>query len=144
MQNGRLETTKNLEPGDVLAEAAHLLVLREDLALGGAAAGELQRRVGAPRAAEGGAQLGEAVELAVLGEEHLHHGAHRHALVLDGVRRGLRRELARVDQPAQRLPLLLGRVWMRLTEIRKGNGKPCQGSVTIYFFSRLSQQSVLS
>jgi hypothetical protein len=31
--------------------------------------------------------------------------AHRHALVLDGVRRGFRRELARVDQPAQRLPL---------------------------------------
>ena len=49
---------RNLEPDDVLAEAAHLLVLREDLALGGAAAGELQRRVGAPLAAEGVAQLG--------------------------------------------------------------------------------------
>lgn len=113
-----MEMTEDLEPGDVLAEAAHLLVLREDLALGGAAAGELQRRVGGPRAAEGGAQLGEAVELAVLREEHLHHGAHRHALVLDGVRRGLRRELARVDQPAQQLALLLGRVRMRLMEIR--------------------------
>ena len=132
MRTRKLKTTtkKNLEPGHVLAEAAHLLVLREDLALGGAAAGELQRRVGAALAAEGVAQLGEAVELAVLREEHLHHGAHRDALVLDGVRRGLRRELARVDQPAQRLPLLLGGVRMRLSEM-----EPCQGiRISGHFF----------
>jgi len=36
---------------------------------GQAAAGELKRRVGAALAAEGVAQLGEAVELAVLREE---------------------------------------------------------------------------
>jgi hypothetical protein len=115
----------DLEPGDVVVEAAHLLVLREDLALGGAAAGELQRWVGAGAgaalAAKGGAQLREAVELAVLREEHLHHGMHRHALVLHSVRRGLHRELARVDQPCQRLALLLRSAWVRLPEM-----EPCR------------------
>jgi hypothetical protein len=64
--------------------------------------------------AEGGAQVGEAVELAVLREEHLHHGAHRQPVVLDGVRRRLRRQLPRVDQPPQRLPLLFPGAWVCL------------------------------
>lgn len=133
VNQGLQRVALHLEPGDVVAEAAHLLVLREDLALGGAAAGELQRRVGAGAAlaAEGGAQLGEAVELVVLREEHLHHGAHRHALVLHGVRRGLRRELARVDQPRQRLALLLRGDWVRLSE---DGAMPSNGSVDIRTF----------
>jgi hypothetical protein len=106
---------KNLKPRDVLAQAAHLLVLRQDLALRGApaAAGigvQRRRRAGG----EGSAQVGEAVELAVLREEHLHDGAHRQPVVLDGVRRGLRRQLPRVDQPPQRLPLLFSGAWMCL------------------------------
>jgi hypothetical protein len=119
-------------------------VLREDLALGGAAAGELQRRVGAGAgaalAAEGGAQLREAVELAVLREEHLHHGAHRHALVLHGVRRGLRRELARVDQPRQRLALLLRGAWVRLPEM-----EPCRvmDQWTLFLYTSTSQHFIL-
>ncbi|KAF0901878.1 hypothetical protein E2562_006490 [Oryza meyeriana var. granulata] len=98
----------NLEPGDVLAEAAELVVLGKYLVLGGVAgAREVERRA---RRAEGGtataAQLGEAVELAVLGEEHLQHGAHGKAVVLDGVRRHLRRQLARQPKCQPRWALL--------------------------------------
>lgn len=104
-----------LEAGEVLAEAAELVVLGEHLALGGAAgAGKVKRRAGRAEGGGTAAELGEAVELAVLGEEHLQHGAHGEAVVLDGVRRRLRRELARVDQPAQRSPLLLPCVRVRL------------------------------
>jgi hypothetical protein len=50
-------------------------------------------------------------------EDHLQHAPHRQAVVLHGVRRRLRRQLARVDQPAEGPPLLLARARMRLHAI---------------------------
>ncbi|KAG8053244.1 hypothetical protein GUJ93_ZPchr0001g30690 [Zizania palustris] len=51
----------DLEAGEVLAEAAHLVVLREDLALGGTpSAGEVQCRAGR---GEGAAQLARRLSL---------------------------------------------------------------------------------
>jgi len=111
----------DLEAGDVLAEAAQLVVLRGgDLPLRRApragrhdgGGGEVEGGGGAPdlQVAEGAAaplgeavvaELGPAAAAAVLRqEEHLHHAAHRQAVVLHGVRGRLRRQLTRVDQPA--------------------------------------------
>lgn len=136
----------HLEPGDVLAEATELVVLRDDLALGrapgsgGGRGGEIEG-AGAPvlQGAEGTAPVGEAAELAaVLGEEHLDHAAHRKAIVLHSVRRRLRRQLARVDQPAQRPALLLARVRVRLHVTRVTtitNGTPSATCVSPTYYS---------
>jgi hypothetical protein len=136
--------TADLEAGDVLAEAAQLVVLRGDgLPLrrapraggcpdgGGGDVVEAAGGGGAPTAlqvaegAAGGGPLGEAVVAAELAaavlrqEEHLHHAARRQAVVLHGVRRRLRRQLARVDEPAQRPPLLLARARVCLQYARR-------------------------
>ncbi|KAB8098340.1 hypothetical protein EE612_027461 [Oryza sativa] len=131
----------HLEAGHVLAEAAELVVLRGDLALGGApraaigaAAGddEVGGAAGLEGAEGAGGPLGEAGELAaVLGEEDLDDAAHGEALVLDGVRRRLRRELARVDQPAQRSPLLLPCVRVRLEVGVDGAVQPVVGGAGV-------------
>jgi hypothetical protein len=116
--------TPDLEARDVLAEAAHLVVV--DLALGRAPTGAgggapgLQVVPEGPAAPLGGeAVVVEQLTAAVLRgrEEHLQHAPHRQAVVLHGVRRRLRGQLARVDQPAEGPPLLLARARMRLHAI---------------------------